>query len=221
MHIRPVFDRVVVMDPVALTGEAFCALADGAGIAATPGEYVRDRGALQDALVRYDGQRVLVITELTSHRDSLVSGLAMLSGLRTGGYLRVMVCTGLDDPLMLKMVIDREPAVICLRREPLEELCRLMWKAGEDSRRVRCSPGVRGLMQEWHTIRATPRELEWLVTQVDGMNLNESARAMAVCDKTAYTWRYRLIRRMGGKREFMRYLVRIQRYVVSLTMVSV
>lgn len=217
---RPFFDRVIVMDPVALTGHALCLMADRAGIATHPGVYVRDGETLRGALALHGGEQLLVITELMSQQDTLAGGLnrlSLLGRMQSAGRLRVMVCTGLDDPLLLKMVTDRRPATVCLRRESLAVLRRSMRDAQCIRKTVSLSPAVHRHMQSEPFMCAAPRELEWLVTQVDGMSLHESAMAMFVCDKTAYTWRYRFIRRYGGKHAFIRYLAGLQRRVFSLT----
>lgn len=219
MYVRPIFDRVVVMDPVPLTGHALCALADMSGVAREPGVYLPDRQVLYEALDRYDGAHILVITELSGQQESLAGGLAMLTRLKewpTAGRVRVMVCTRTDDPLLLKLVADRGPSSLCLRRESLDVLCRSMAGAAQAQTGVRLSPAAEAHLQASRLLRASPRELEWLVTQVDGLSLQESARAMAVCDKTAYSWRSAFVRRMGGKRAFIRYLAGLQRVRVPV-----
>ena len=215
-HKQRRFDRVVVMDPVALTGHALCILADKCAMALYPCVYAPDCKALYRALDFYDGEYLLVITELTGPMKRLIDGLVMLrhlSAMQTAGRLRVMVFTVLDDPVLLKMVINCGPVSVCLRREPLDVLRRSMLEAQCFRQEVWLSPAVEIHMLSGRGVRATPREMEWLVTQVDGMNLHASAVKMSVSDKTAWTWRHRLTRQLGGKRAFIRYLAGLVRQV--------
>lgn len=220
MCMKPLFDRVVVVDPVALSGLAFCALIDSMRIATPAVEWAPDHRSVYQKLARNDGGMTLLITGLTSPRDSLADGLAMLDGLQPlqdAGRLRVMVCTGLDDPLMLEVIAGHRPASICLRRESLDMLCRTLWMTGRapDVRQVYCSPGVSLQLTQALRLRVPPRVLAWLVTQVDGLSLAESAQVMAVQAKTAWAWRLRLTRLSGGKNKFAGYLARLRGSIIT------
>lgn len=208
-----VFDRVIVMDPINLSASAFIDLAEETGIACYPGLRVLDINGLCRALLRHDRERLLVITTVTGLHDSLTDGFAMLESLRwrqTSGTLGLMVCTDMDDPLMLKRIAQTGPAVITLKTDPIDVLCRHMWLAAECCPSPQCSPTVLKALEAWKKMRTSPRELEWLVTQVDGMNLMQSAEAMSVCDKTAWSWRYTLSKRLGGKMALIRYIAHLQ-----------
>lgn len=210
------FDRVVVMDPLALTGEAFCLLAQEEGVARHPGIHVHDIQGLRQALLTCGSERVLVITTLTGRQDKLSEGLAMLESLRwrqLSGQLRVMLCTDLDDGVMLNMMAGYGPAVITLRSDPVAALRSGLWKAAIGRSATWFSPGASEALKGCHTRQPSPRQLEWLVTQVDGMNLPQSALTMRVCDKTAWAWRHTFTKRLGGKWRFIHYIAHLQRRV--------
>lgn len=210
------FDRVIVMDPCALGGPALCDLADTAGIADNPGILVTSIPALHRALLCCRDERVLVITEFKGHGDTMAEGLMMLKSLRRmqmSGRLRVMVCTDLDDPVMLRVIAGCCPSVLSLRRDALAMLTHAMRMAGGGAV-IYFTPGVRRRLNDGRGVCLTPRQLEWLLTQLDGMNTHASSQAMGVCNKTVYSWRGTLTRKMGGQRAWLRFLCRVQQSVL-------
>ncbi|APG19795.1 hypothetical protein A3780_20340 [Kosakonia radicincitans] len=193
------FDRVVVMDRCFLSGQALCELA-GEACGCGPGQYVNTLQALHGVLEAGAGHRMLIITELLSDREPLSAGLALLDALQTPlgrGHCRVMVCTDLTDPLLLKVMLNRRPSVITLRRESLSVLRQAVRMTGESWPGTVLSPAVTEGLALVRDLKLAPRELEWLVTQMDGMGLKASARAMNVSYKTVATWRRNISLQVG------------------------
>lgn len=210
------FDRIIVMDPCTLSGPALCDLADSASIADTPAILVASIPALHRVLLCSCNERVLVITGFKGLGDTMAEGLTMLRSLRrmqASGWLRVMVCTDLDDPLMLRVMAECCPAVLSLRRDALTILTHAMRMAGGGAA-IYFTPGVHRRLSEGRGVRLTPRQLEWMLTQLDGMNTQASSEVMGVCLKTTYSWRGTLTRKLGGRRAWMRFICRMQQAVV-------
>lgn len=209
------FNRVIVMDPCALSGPALCDLADSAGIADTPGVLVTCIPALQRALLCFCNERVLVITGFKGLGDTMAEGLSMLKSLRrmqSAGWLRVMLCTDLDDPVMLRIMAECCPAVLSLRRDSLAILSHAMRMAAGGAV-IYFTPVVRRRLSDGRGVRLTPRQLEWLLTQLDGMNTQVSSEVMGVCLKTTYAWRGALTRKLGGQRAWQHFICRMQQAV--------
>lgn len=193
------FDRVLVMDRSPLIGLALCDLANGVACRQCS-EYVADLATLHTAMSGAGRERLLLITELMTDREPLSTGLAMLDELQArlgSGHCRVMVCTDLTDPLLLKVMLNRRPSLITLRRESLSVLRQAMRMAGESWPGTVLSPAVTEGLALVRDLKLAPRELEWLVTQMDGMGLKASARAMNVSYKTVATWRRNISLQVG------------------------
>lgn len=213
------FDRVLVMDRYPLSGLGLCALADGvAGRCCS--EYVSTLTALYQAYQRYPEERLLLITELISDTEPLRQGLALLQALGPrirSGQCRVVVCTDLHDPLLLKAIVNIMPSVVVLRSEPLSVLRDAIRLAASSWPGMRLSPVVTDGLALTRDYNLTPREMEWLVTQADGLDLRTSARVMNVSYKTVSAWRRNIARRTGsqGKGAFNLRLAWIRRSVTG------
>ncbi|EDK5264489.1 hypothetical protein CI424_25525 [Salmonella enterica subsp. enterica serovar Enteritidis] len=213
------FDRILVMDRYPLSCLGLCALADEvAGRVCS--EHISTLRALRQACQHYEGERLLLITELISNTESLREGLAFLRELAPhihSGQYRVMVCTGLSDPLLLKAIANEDLSALVLRRESLSVLRNAINWALNSRPEVMLSPAVTEglLLARGHKL--TPRELEWLVTQADGMGLKASANVMKVSYKTVSAWRYNIGRSTGfhGKSAINRRLAQIRRSVTD------
>lgn len=213
------FDRVLVMDRYPLTGLGLCALADGvAGRACS--EHVSTLRALHQACRRYAGERLLLVTELVSNTESLRMGLTLLKSLeprvRSGQY-RVVVCTDLADPLLLKVIVNAMPSVVVLRSEALSVLRDAIRLTVSPWPEMQLSPAVTAALAGVQRYKLTQREMEWLVTQADGLDLKESAKAMNVSYKTATVWRRNIAKNTdsAGKGAINRRLAKIRRSVTG------
>lgn len=207
------------MDRSALSGLGLCALADGvAGRVCS--EHVTTLVALYQACLRYAGERLLIITELISNTEPFRAGLTLLRELaprvRSGQY-RIMVCTDLSDPLLLSAIANEIPSVVVLRCEPLSVLRDAISLAGNICAEMLLSPAVTEALALARSYKLTPRELEWLVTQADGMSLKASAEVMRVSYKTVSAWRRNIARNTGsqGKLAINQRLARIRRNVTG------
>ncbi|EBP9815853.1 response regulator transcription factor [Salmonella enterica] len=213
------FDRVLVMDRYPLTGLGLCALADGvAGRVCS--EHFTTLNGLYRACLRYEGERLLLITELISDVESLRAGLALLRELGPrlrSGRCRVVVCTDLADPLLLKVIANEMPTVVVLRNEALSVLQDAIRLAGTPWPEMLLSPAVTEGLALTRDHRLTQRELEWLATQADGLDLKASAKAMKVSYKTVSAWRRNIAQTTGsvGKVAINRRLARIRRSVTG------
>ncbi len=195
------FDRVLVMDSLALTGTVLCDLADEA--AGRPcSELLSSLGALYERLAALRASQpdawVLIITELRDQQSSLQEGIAMLDalqGLCQGGRCRVMVCTAQTDPLLLKAVVNRSPAVVALRQESLGVLRRALRMAGVAWPDTVMSPAVTEGLMLTREVDLTPQELECLVTQANGLGLKTSAKVMNISYRTVAAYRQNLSKR--------------------------
>lgn len=193
------FDRVLVMDRFPLTGMALCGLTDDvAGRYCS--QYVTTLSAVKEVLQARAGEYLLLITELMSHHETMREGMALLNSLQPlleDGLCRVMVCTDLTDPLLLRAVVKARPSVLALRREPvavLRQAIRLASAAWPD---MVLSPAATDGLALVRDVYLTPRELEWLVTQVDTPGLQASAQVMNVSYKTVASWRRSIALRLG------------------------
>lgn len=207
------------MDRYPLTGLGLCALADGvAGRVCS--EHITTLSALYQACLNYEGERLLLITELISDMEPLRTGIALLRELgpriRSGRY-RVVVCTDLADPLLLKVIANEMPSVVVLRRESLSVLQDAIRLAGTPWPEMLLSPAVTEGLALARSHKLTPRELEWLVTQADGLDLKASAKLMNVNYKTVSSWRRNIAQTTGsgGKVAINRRLARIRRNVTG------
>lgn len=213
------FDRVMVMDRYPLTGLGLCALADdiaGRGCS----EHVTTLAELHRACRSYPDERLLFITELISNTEPLSMGLAFLRFLaprmRSGQY-RVVVCTDLADPLLLKVIANEMPSVVVLRSEALSVLRDAIRLTVSSWPEMLLSPAVTDAMRLVQHHKLTPREQEWLITQADGMSLKASAKAMKVSYKTVSAWRRNIAQNTGyaGKVAINRRLAQIRRSVTG------
>ncbi|HGF4744269.1 TPA: LuxR C-terminal-related transcriptional regulator [Escherichia coli] len=213
------FDRVLVMDRYPLTGLGLCALADGiAGRDCS--ELFTTLSGLYRACLRYEGERLLLITELISEVEPLRAGLTLLRELGSrlrSGQCRVVVCTGLADPLLLKVITNEMPSVVVLRNEALSILRDAIHLAGTPKPEMLLSPAVMEGLALIKDHRLTQRELEWLATQADGLELRASAKAMNVSYKTVSAWRRNIAQTTGsvGKVAINRRLARLRRSVTG------
>ena len=213
------FDRALVMDSLMLTGPVLCDLVDEvAGHSCS--EHLTSLLALHARLasrVQSDpDERLLIITELTDGQGRLQDGMALLADLqdlRLQGRCRVVVCTGQTDPLLLKAVVNRRPSVVVLRREPLDALRMSVQMAGVAWPDTVLSPAVTEGMMLTRDVTLSPRELEFLVTQADGLGLKASAKVMNISYKTVATYRHNLTRRLerGRKGAFSWRMAQIQK----------
>lgn len=197
------FDRVLVMDRAPLTGLALCDLADS--VAGRPcSEYIADLPALQAAVSAAGTERLLVITELMGAGSTVRDGMALLKALQPlqqTDQCRVMVCTDLSDPLLLRAILRAHPSVLTLRREALAVLREAIRMADVDWPCTVLSPEVSGGLARVHGVKLTPREMEMLLTQVDHPDLRASARVMNVSHKTVSAWRLNIMRQITGDRK--------------------
>ena len=218
------FDRVLVMDRSALSGLGLCSLADSvAGRVCS--EHVTTLTALYQACLCYGGERLLIITELISNTEPLRAGLALLRELAPrvrSGQCCIMVCTDLADPLLLKAIVHEMPSVVVLRCEPLSVLRDGIRLAGKPWPETLMSPAVTDGLALVRRYRLTPRELEWLVTQADGLDLRASAKVMGVSYKTVSVWRRNIARNTGssGKSEINHRLAQVRRSVTGALLIT-
>lgn len=213
------FDRVLVMDRYPLTGMGLCALADEVADRACS-EHISTLTALRQSCQRYEGKRLLLITELISNTEPLSEGIALLremAPLVLSGQCCVVVCTDLHDPLLLKVIVSEMLSAVVLRSESLSVLRNAISRAGNAGPEILLSPAVRDSLALVQNHKLTPREQEWLVTQADGMGLKASAKAMNVSYKTVSAWRYNISRHTGawGKGAMNRRLAQIRRSVTG------
>lgn len=213
------FDRVLVMDRFPLSGLGLCALADGVAGRACSEHFTTLRG-LHQACRRYGREHLLLVTEIFSEVEPLRQGLLLLRELapqvRSGQY-RVVVCTDLADPLLLKVIVNMIPSAVVLRREALSVLEGAIRQVGAPAPGILLSPAVRDGLALAGSYALTPREMGWLVTQADGLDLKASARVMNVSYKTVSAWRRNIARKTGsnGKGEINRRLAWIRRSVTG------
>lgn len=213
------FDRVLVMDRSALSGLGLCALADGVA-GRTCSEHLTTLTALYHASLCYGGERLLIITELISNTEPLREGLALLRELAPrvrSGQCCIMVCTDLADPLLLRIIANEMPSVVVLRCESLSVLRDAIRLAGGAWSEMLLSPAVTDGLALVRRYRLTQRELEWLVTQADGLDLRASAKVMRVSYKTVSVWRRNIAQSIGstGKVAINLRLAKIRRSVTG------
>lgn len=208
------FDRAVVMDACGLSGLAMCELAE---TVCGPGRSIHVTGVagLEVCLERLQGLRVLIIARLHRSEAPLSRSLALLSRLRArraGDGNRVLVCTDLTDPLLLRIIQSAGPSVMALRRESIPVLRQAILMARGAWPDTVLSPAVTQGMERARDIRFRPRELTWLVTQADGLGLQASALAMGVSYKTVATYRRNVARQLSqaGGGAFMLWLARMR-----------
>lgn len=190
--------HVLVMDRCRLTGPALCDLAAEA-VWSSGHRHVTTLSDLSRALSAAPARQTLVVTELFSDSEPLSVGLSRLADLlhwRAPG-VRVMVCTDITEPLLLRLVLRLFPSVLALRGEPLSTLQAVMRDCVMPQSRTRVSPAVTALLARSPAVRLTPRETEWLLTQADGLSLQASADRMQVSYKTATAMRYSVMHRLG------------------------
>ncbi|MEJ3966555.1 hypothetical protein [Citrobacter braakii] len=208
------FDRVLVMDRFPLTGLGLCALVDEVADRACS-EHISTLTALRQSCQRYEGKRLLLITELISNTEPLSDGIALLREMAPrvlSGQCCVIVCTDLHDPLLLKVIVSEMPSAVVLRSESLSVLRNAISKAVNAGPEILLSPAVSDGLALVQNQKLAPRELEWLVTQADGMDLKASAKAMNVSYKTASVWQYKISRHTSswGKGAMKRRLAQIR-----------
>lgn len=204
------FDHVLVVDRLALTGMALSGLA-GQVFRHARCEHVTTYADMDRYLVRYTGKRMLIIMELFTEVDSMSSGLARLNRLGMLAPLRhcqVMVCTDLISPQLLRLVTEHRPAALALRTDPLAALQVCMLKANARSHAPVLSPRVQAAMQPFRTTKFTARELQWLISQIEGMGLEKSARMMGIKYSTSVGYGMRVAEHLGlsGRRAFIQWI---------------
>lgn len=82
---------------------------------------------------------------------------------------------------------------------------------------MQLSPAVTAALAGGQRYTLTQREMEWLVTQADGLDLKESAKAMNLSYKTPTVWRRNIAKNTdsAGKGTINRRLAKIRRTVTG------
>lgn len=193
-------DKILIMDPLELTGAVLCQMADSAA-GRHCSRHIYTLASLRRNIAQHQGKRLLVIMELFTTTERLSEGFRLLSELRTygeDGKLRVMVLTGLSEPLLLKAVTGSAPFILLLRQEPVPVLKQMLRRAFDSAvpGEPVLSPGVVSALSGTARKRLPARELEWLLARTDGYTMGEAARLMNISYKTVWTYRRNLARRL-------------------------
>ncbi|MDI6539118.1 hypothetical protein QMA77_19535 [Pantoea ananatis] len=188
----------LIVDPCSYSGPALCELADHA-LGVPGGQHLVRLSALRSAMIGRPMHRMLVITELFSDSEGLSDALVWLDWLVSHRALgmKVVVYTGITDPLLLRLVLDCCPSALVLRHEQLDVLEAALHSSTTSYYHTWLSPGSSVVLEHLPAVSLTPREAEWLLTQTDGLDLNSSAMRMRVSYKTAAALRYNIIHRLG------------------------
>lgn len=192
------FDRAVVMNACHFSGLALCGLADGV---CGPGNsvHVTCVTGLEAALQSLAGYRVLIITDITSVRDTLFRGLDFLVAIRPlCGYQghRVVVCTDITDPLLLRVIHAAGPSVMVHSGESLTVMRQALRMAREDWSGTLLSPAMTEGMEMTRGLALPPREAGWFISQVEVLNLMATVRLTGVSYRALTRWRSRVARRL-------------------------
>ncbi|MFX2612015.1 hypothetical protein [Enterobacter mori] len=207
------FEHILVVDRFSLTGTALTSLAKRLFPRAEC-EHVSSFSQLLFAAARCRDKRLLVVMEVVTDIDVLSRGLFVPSALRRAKgepVCRIMICTDLTDPLLLRMVSGTNPAVLSLRTETLAVLASCMLRADMGGDVTYESPGVRKILAQSQPVKLTKRERQWLITRIDGIPQEDAARAMGVGYKTASSFSHSVAVRMGFRHRigFIRWLAGI------------
>ncbi|MFX2611384.1 hypothetical protein [Enterobacter mori] len=193
------FDHVIVVDRFSLSGTALCSLAR----TVFPQAECRHVTTLSQLLSFITGACVekhfLVIMEMATDSDRFSSCLSILSDILLSTEKRerwkIMVCTDLKEPHLLQAISTLKPASLAYRGESLSALVTCMLKAGDNNNYL--SPWMQKKLEQSGRKGLSPCELQWLITQLDGMTLAESAKTMKVEYQTVTTIKQSTIVRLG------------------------
>ncbi|RQN05294.1 response regulator transcription factor [Pantoea ananatis] len=192
------FEQIIIVDGCYLSAEALRAFSL---------EYIKVSffkrlsyfSELPLALSEIPERKVLLIIEMYTEKENFTEGLKWLSQLakyRSLG-LKLLVFTGISEPLLLRSIISCSPSAIVMRSEKIEELDYSIHCSGKPCPGVHLSQGVTEILLNNKEIHLTIREIQWLHTQIDGFDLCSSAAFLGISYKTAASIRRNVIKRLG------------------------
>lgn len=126
----PWFDHVYVMDPLHLTGPVICQIVNEMN-GCPYSTHVASIKSLEEKLKCDNNENILIIMELFSDKESILDGLNFIenhNGTPSYKSIKIIVYTSLYEPLILKLIANKTPNAVVLRKEALDVLkqCILM-----------------------------------------------------------------------------------------------
>ncbi|MFZ4834017.1 LuxR C-terminal-related transcriptional regulator [Rouxiella sp. Mn2063] len=161
-------------------------------------------------------KNILVIAELSTDFDSIHDGFNFLDELTCLsaiiGRHRCMVYTALREPLLLQAIVDKQPDAIVRRDESMSVFRKSLQSVCAKSRHTLMSPAVSSALQENDVRKLSPRELLWVLMQLNDSSLSGVARRLHRSEKTVSTHRRAVAERLGlqNSLEINRWLGQIQ-----------
>lgn len=208
------FDYIFIVDRFLLTGRALKELSAHRFPGAVC-EHVTTFARLRRRIHDNNGYKILIIMELMTDAEPLSEGILLLEELINFSQCRVMVCTDLTDSLLLRLIIKYHPAALTLRSDPVSVLQACMLQSyGAGTVPFFMSSAARSCIEnETTTEELTPREIQWLIASIDGLDLKSAAVVLGVEYKTIATLSQRALKKMGLYRGtyFLRWLAMIER----------
>jgi len=161
-------------------------------------------------------KKILVIAELVTDFDSLHDGFTFLDELtylsEIIGRHCCMVYTALREPLLLQAIVDKRPDAIVRRDESMLVFRKYLQSMCSKSTHTLMSPAVSKVLQKNIVRKLSPRELLWVLMQLNDPSLSGVARQLHRSEKTISTHRRAVAERLGLKNslEINRWLGKIQ-----------
>jgi len=161
-------------------------------------------------------KKILVIAELVTDSDSLHDGFTFIDELtylsEIIGLHRCMIYTALREPLLLQAIVDKRPDAIVLRDESMQVFRKYLQSMCIKSAHTLLSPAVSTVLQQNVVRKLSPRELLWVLMQLNDSSLSGVARRLHRSEKTVSTHRRAVAERLGlqNSLEINRWLGKIQ-----------
>jgi len=161
-------------------------------------------------------KKILVIAELATDFDSLHDGFTFLDELTCLGEIigrhHCMVYTALREPLLLQAILDKQPEAIVRRDESMLVFRKYLQSMCIKSTHTLMSPAVSEALQKNTVRKLSPRELLWVLMQLNDSSLSGVARQLDRSEKTVSTHRRTVAKMLGlqNSLEIKRWLGKIQ-----------
>lgn len=149
-----------------------------------------------------DSEHRMVIMDLDTSDETLYEGLKFITQIQ-GNHenIRIVVITRYTNPLVIKAISNRKPSVIMLQQEPLSVITQYLgitFSTFYVNEITLLSPIASSILSYARDLKCSPRELEIVVCQQDGLSLKETAKIMNIPYKKVSFLKCNLTRKLGS-----------------------
>lgn len=163
------------------------------------------KNTFRDAsLLLNDNDHLVVIMELATSEETLYEGLQFITQTQQKyKNVRIIVITRHSNPLVLKAISNRHPSVIMLQQEPLNVISQYLGitlSTFYSNDITLLSPIASSILSYARDLKCTPKELDIVVCQQDGLSLKDTAKMMNIPYKNVSFLKCNLTKKLGLKK---------------------